>query len=198
MKFSHQSPNIRMILLLTLLLVVVSAPAMGARSSREPGYIDLDFINIPDDADEIQDINLGPVLKDVVREARANDDLEIADLLTMVHNLRMRSYSLDRYTTADAKSAVDRIASRLKNDDWDTLMKFKDGDELTTISTKYHNDNMVGLMVVVFAPDEEVMFINVVGDLDLGKLMKLASEMDKGELEEYLEKVEDRSSIRID
>lgn len=179
--------------LLIILVILLTGPAYAA----VPGFVDLEFINIPDDADEIQDIDLGPVLKDVVRDAKANDDLEIAELLSMVTNLRMRAYSLDKYTTDEAREYKDVVAKRLKADDWNTLMKFKDGDELVTISTKYHDDNMVGLTVVVFEPEEEVLFINVVGDLDLGKLMRLASEMDTDDLEEYLDQV-DGKHIHID
>ncbi len=197
MRHSNNPAKIHLVIFLTILMAL-SASTVGAKVSDEPGYVDLDFIQIPDDAEEIQDIDLGPVLKDVVREAKKNDDLEIAELLTMVHHLRMRAFSLDRYTDSIAKDAVDKIAKRLKEDDWDNLMKFKDGGELTTISTKYHNDNMVGLMVVVFSPEDEVMFINVVGDLDLGKLMRLATELDSGELEEYLEQFEDSSSIHLE
>ena len=197
MRPSRNQAKLHLVFLIAISMAL-SATALAGQLSDQPGYVDLEFIQIPDDAEEIQDINLGPVLKDVVREARKNDDLEIAELLTMVHSLRMRAFSIDEQSVKMAKDAVDKIAARLKKDDWDNLMKFKDGGELTTISTKYHNDNMVGLMVVVFSPDEEVMFINVVGDLDLGKLMKLAMELNTDELEEYLEKFDGGSSIHIE
>ncbi len=191
-----RTPLIKLFIL-TLVLLSFGQTALAAKTDQ-PGYVDLEFIDIPNDADQIQDIDLGPVLKDVISKAKENDDPEIAELLTMVHHLRMRAYSLDKYSVKGAEEAVEVIARRLKQDDWDNLMKFKDEDELTTISTKYHNDNMVGLMVVVFSPDEEVMFINIVGDLDLGKLMSLAGELDTDELEEYLEQVESSSGIDLD
>ena len=53
--------------LLIILVILLTGPAFAA----VPGFVDLEFINIPDDADEIQDIDLGPVLKDVVRDAKA-------------------------------------------------------------------------------------------------------------------------------
>lgn len=189
-----QLSKINLVLILTTILCVAGSALAG----DEPGYIDLNFIEIPDNADQIQDIDLGLVLKDVVREAKANDDLEIAELLSMVHSLRLRSFSLDESTVEMARKSVEKVAARLEKDDWDTLMKFKDGNELTTINIKYHNDNMVGLMVVVFEPDEEVLFVNVVGDLDLGKLMKLAGELDTDDLEEYLEKVDGGHEVHID
>ncbi len=190
-------PKINLVILVAALLCF-SAPTMAGKTTNEPGYVDLSFIEIPDNADEIQDIDLGPVLKDVVREAKANDDLEIAELLTMVHSLRLRAFSVDDSSVAMARRSVERVSARLKDDDWDTLMKFKDGGELTTINIKYHNDNMVGLTVIVFDPEEEVLFVNVVGDLDLGKLMKLAGELDSEDLEGYLEKVDGGRHIHID
>jgi len=173
------------------IMMCLATGVLAGKVSDQPGYINLDFIEIPDSAEEIQDIDLGPVLKDVVREAKANDDLEIAELLSMVHSLRLRAFSIDETSLKMAEESVAKVTSLMKKDDWDTLMKFKDGPELTTINIKYHKDNMVGLMVVVFDPDNEVMFVNVVGDLDLGKLMKLAGEFDTEELGKYLENIEE-------
>jgi len=186
------------LLIVVITLLSLSGPALAAKDADQPGYIDLSFIQIPDDAEEIQDIDLGPVLKDVIREAEANNDHEIVALLAMVHSLRLRAFSVDENSVKMARESVDKVTARLKKDDWDTLMKFKDEGELTTINIKYHDDNMVGLTVVVFDPTEEVLFVNVEGDLDLGKLMKLAGELDSGELEEYLEKVEGGHGIHID
>ena len=70
------------LVILMAALLCVSGSAMADKVATGPGYIDLSFIEIPDDADEIQDIDLSLVLKDVVREAKANDDMEIAELLT--------------------------------------------------------------------------------------------------------------------
>ena len=186
------------LLIVVITLLSLSGPALAAKDADQPGYIDLSFIQIPDDAEEIQDIDLGPVLKDVIREAEANNDHEIVALLAMVHSLRLRAFSVDENSVKMARESVDKVTARLKKDDWDTLMKFKDEGELTTINIKYHDDNMVGLTVVVFDPTEEVLFVNVVGELDLGKLMKLAGELDSGELEEYLEKVDGTHNIHID
>lgn len=183
---------------LVMLVGILLSVSGFAMAGTEPGFIDLSFIEIPDDAETIQDINLGLVLKDVIREAKENDDLEIAELLSMIHSLRLRSFSVDKNSLDMARTYVEKVAARLKKDDWDNLMKFKDGSELTTISIKYHKDNMVGLMVVVFDPDDEVLFVNVVGDLDLGKLMKLAGEFDTDELEQYLGKFENEHTIYID
>lgn len=177
--------------LIQIVLVTALVCVSGSVMAEEPGFIDLSFIEIPDDADQIQDIDLSLVLEDVVREARANDDLEIAELLAMVHNLRLRSFSVDENSVEMARQSVEKVSRRLKEDDWDTLMKFKDGGELTTINIKYNDGNMVGLTVVVFDPTDEVLFVNVVGDLELGKLMKLAGQLDTAELEEYLDQIDE-------
>lgn len=178
-----------MLVVPALLAIAALLAALPAVAKDAPGYIDLDFIQIPNGADEIEDINLGPVLKEVVREARENEDLEIAELLGMVHNLRLISFSLDDHrTTEQAAAGVDKLQDQLRSEDWDRLMRIKDGDEITSIHIKYHDDNMVGLTVVSFTPDEEFLVVNVVGDLDLGKLMRLAGQLDQNELEDYLEK----------
>lgn len=176
-------------LVLAALSVTLILGAGAVLGKDAPGFVDLSFIDVPENATEVQDITLGPVLKDVVRDARANDDLEIAELLSMVHNLHMVSFSLDdQQSTSLAAEAVARISKQLKDEDWDRLIRVKDGDEITSIHVKYHDDDMVGLTVVVFSPDDEALFVNVQGDLDLGKLMRLAGDLDEDQLEAYLEK----------
>ena len=53
-------------------------------------------------------------------------------------------------------------------------------------------------MLVTFEPGDSATFINVVGDLDLGTLFKLAQEMDSDSIEEILDDLEDVEGIEVD
>mgnify|MGYP001438349794 FL=1 len=54
---------------LTTVLGLVFLLAAGSALAAEPGYVDLEWIVIPEDADEIQDIDLGPILMSMASDA---------------------------------------------------------------------------------------------------------------------------------
>ena len=68
---------------------------------------------------------------------------------------------------------------------------------MMSISTKYDSDDLVGLMIISFDPGEEVMFANVVGDLDLSTLMTLVGSMDGQGLDNLLEGLDEMDEIHI-
>lgn len=188
-------------LTLTALMIVLLgfAGIVGAAPKDEPGYIDLNWIEIPANADEIQDIDLGHVLKSVAQDAEKNGDTELAKALGMVRSVRMKSFSVDHESAAMVKKAADRIKTQLEKEDWNRLAYMKDKTEEVSINTKYDKDgNLVGLMVVVIDLEDTATFANVQGDLDLATLMHLIGSLEEGTLDEYLEEFEGVDGIHIE
>ena len=64
--------------------------------AKEPGYVDLEWIRIPDDADEIKDIDLSPMLMSFAQDAKENGDDALVQALAMVRSLRVKAFSADR------------------------------------------------------------------------------------------------------
>ena len=178
-----------LLILLAGLLLAVQATAGGVKDM--PGYIDLSWIEIPDEAEEIQDIDLGPVLLGVAADAEEAGDSELAQALAMVKSIRVKAFSADGIDPGRIDKMVKKVQAMLKKKDWERLVYVKDNDETLTISTKYQDGDMVGLMVVAFEDDEEVAFVNVVGNLDLATLLKLGLGMNDLDLDGLLENLDD-------
>jgi hypothetical protein len=176
---------------LVLLSFLISSQVLAGKISDEAGFVDLDWIKIPDSASEVQDIDLSAILMSVASDAKDNGDEELAQVLEMVRSIRVKGYSVDDESAGEASKAVEKITKHLKDNDWKRLIYLKDDDEVVSISTKYDGSDLVGLMAVVFKPGEEVMFANVVGDLDLPVLMKLVGSMDGDGLDDLLDELED-------
>jgi hypothetical protein len=184
--------------LMTLMLcLVVAGSALAKNLEKEIGYIDLEWIEIPEDALEIQDIDLGPILGDLAKDAKEKGDDALFQALGMVRSIRVKSYSVEEGSGQAASAAVAKIAAQLKEDDWKRLIYIKDGDETVSVSTKYNGEDLVGLMIVTFEPDDSVAFVNVVGDLDLGTLISLAKDIDHDSIGDMLEGL-DIEGIEID
>jgi len=167
--------------------------ALALPLEREPGYVDLEWIDIPDDADEIQDIDLSYMLDDLAMEAREDGDKGLAEAIAMIRSIRVKAFSVDRYDSR-TEATVDRINDELKEAGWNRMIYIKTEDQKVSVSTMHDDGEMVGLMVVVFEPGENAAFINVVGDLDIGKLIQLASEYDLDDLDEFVDEHEDSRS----
>ena len=182
---------------LTTVLGLVFLLAAGSALAAEPGYVDLEWIVIPGDADEIQDIDLGPILMSMASDAEESGDDALAEALSMIKGVRVKSFSVDDDTEAVAEEAVKKIQAQMDSGDWKRMVYYKDGDETIGVHTFYAGKDLVGLMVLVYEPGDSVTFANIVGDLDLGTMMKLAKRIDGDSLEQMLEEYEDIDGVNI-
>jgi hypothetical protein len=181
-----------------MLCLLCTGGALAGNVEDEPGYMDLEWIVIPADASEIQDIDLGPILGDIASDAREKGDDALFQVLAMIRSIRVKSFSIEDGGGKTAKESVDKVAAKLKKDDWKRLIYIKDGDETVSVNTRYDGQDLVGLMIVIYEPDDSVAFVNVVGDLNLGTLIGLAKQIDHDSIEDMLENLEGIEGIEID
>jgi hypothetical protein len=184
--------------LLALLACLVCAGSVLADVTQEVGYMDLEWIAIPDDASEIKDIDLGPILGDIAKDAEAKGDDALVQALAMVRSIRVKAFSVDEGGSAEAQAAVDKVTAKMKTDDWKRLIYMKDGEETVSVNTKYDGEELVGLMIIMYEVEDSVAFVNVVGDLNLGTLLSLAKQIDSDSLEDMLEDLDGVHGIEID
>ncbi|MFT5233774.1 MAG: hypothetical protein ACI9UQ_001815 [Candidatus Krumholzibacteriia bacterium] len=191
--------RLNMIIGATLLTVFLFSGSLASAENLKgsPGYMDLEWINIPDDADEVRDVDLSTVLLSIAADAEENDDEALLKALGMVKSVRVKSWSFSG-EDATASKAMKKISADLEKDDWKRLVYMKDADETVSVNTRYEGEEMVGLMIVNYSVDDSVTFINVVGDLDLGTLFRLVKEFDHDSLEDMFEELDDVDGINID
>ncbi len=184
--------------LLTLAICLLCTGwALAGNVEKEVGYIDLEWIDIPEDASEIQDIDLGPILVDIAKDAKSKGDDALFQALAMVRSIRVKSFSVEEGGDEAASVAVAKIATKMKENNWKRLIYIKDGDETVSVNTKYDGEDLVGLMIVTYEPGDSVAFVNVVGDLDLGTLLSLAKKIDHGSIEDMLEGLEGVDGVSV-
>jgi hypothetical protein len=176
-------PGLLSLLGLLGLLLVAAAPAAA---DEPPGFVDLSWIEIPADAREIQDVDLTVMLADLAADARAEGEDQLADLLGTITSLRVKAYSLDGPHEASREAAA-RVLEQLEDGGWSRILYLKDGEETMSVSTYREDGHLVGVTAVAYEPGGQVGFVNVVGNLDLGHLLRLARDGDLAELGARLE-----------
>lgn len=172
----------RILTLAIALAALLAVPALAQDITKMPGYVDLDWIRIPDGAAEVQDIVLDPVLAGLAAGG-SDADPALNQALAMVKSVRVKSFSLAGGVDESAVNAdVKKLQERLAKGTWQRLVYMKDGDETVTVSTLNHGGKLAGLLVLTYEPGDSATFINVVGDLDLTTLLRLATQIHGGEL----------------
>lgn len=151
------------LLLLILAVLILSSCGITAPRGNE-GYANLDSPGM-NDTDRTMTISLGPTVL-WFAAGFMDDEPETQALLRSLDGVRIRIYEVDEDADTDriAKN-FERMGSKLLDDGWDPVMLVREEDELVQMYMKSSAGGIRGLTIVT-ADDEEVVVVNVMGDID--------------------------------
>ncbi len=173
----------RLVLVFTALALAFSIGGAHAESvdvTIMPGYVDLGMIQIPSDAKNVVDIDLGP---DLLRMASAvdNGDEDLSEALSSIYSIRVKQFELDEVEADMIRPIVEDIQRELEIDDWKRIVHVREGDETVSVNIKLDPADpakIAGLMVLVFEPDDEATFVNIVGSFALSQIGNMIDDLD--------------------
>jgi len=173
------------------MLIVCAAGTLSAKNTnieKHPGYVNLEDIEIPSNAEDVTDINIGPGLLGMFAGMAEEEDKELGDVIEDFMSIRVKSFEIDSSMTESIRATMDKIEKKLKKEKWQSLVRVKSSDELTNVSIKYDKKNrMQGLMVMTIEDDDEVTFVNLVGHVNLAKLGQLGVDLNGAALDSLKE-----------
>jgi len=178
--------------LLALVVVIslgLAGTALAVDPQEMPGYVDIERIEFPPDAEEITDIKLGPDLLKAAAPDKSNPKL--AKLLSQIYSIRVKAFGMEDASGQQVRRQIQEIQTELDAKGWEQMIHVRNRDQMFTISAKHDGEAIVGLMAMGYEDDDQAFFANIVGDLDLGLLIGLGMELGDGEFEEFLENLED-------
>lgn len=160
MKALESNRGIALVLLLTLTAFALSSCGITASRSNE-GFANLDSPGISD-TDRTMSLSLG---KTTLRFAARflDEEPETQALLRSLDGVRIRIYEVNGNTDRIAQN-FDRMGAKLSNDGWQPVMLVREEGELVQMFSKSSSRGMQGL-TIVSADDEEVVVVNVMGDI---------------------------------
>ena len=167
---------------LILSAIVLLATAVAARAQEDieklPGYVDFKALGIADGREATVEVFLKGSLLRLLATATANDEDEpgLSDVLSKLAAIRVETYSLRDYPGDEYEKQVVAIGKRLESQGWETIVKVREPDSKAHIAIKTQGDRVVGLMVMAWEKNDEVAFVNIVGDIDLDRIGKLGDE----------------------
>ena len=142
---------------------------------KQPGYIDfssLDLFDGPEPEANVE-IFLKKPLLDLVAAATRSEDEELANMLKGLNLIRVQVYE-------DVDTSYERIAARinaLSLPAWELVVQVREPDERMQFYVRAADEAIVGLLVLVGNPDE-LVFINIVGTLDLAQVGRIGRKFD--------------------
>lgn len=170
-------------------LLGATVPSARAQSggdlSRDPGYVDMAFVERWIDTEASIEVNIRGALLRLVASASEAEDPELARLLRRLKAIQVRGYPL--HGTTDYRAAEDhaaRLADRLRQRDWDTVLSIRETGERVDMYVKAGDEAIAGLVVfVVDAHDGESVFINIVGEIDPEEIGRIGRKFNIGSLD---------------
>ncbi len=144
-----------------LMIFVLSSCGITAPRNNE-GFANLDSPGM-NDTNRIMALSLGPTtLRFAARFL--DDEPETQALLRSLDGVRIRIYEVygDHHRIT---RNFDRMGGKLLDDGWDPVMLMREEDELLQMYVKTSGAGISGL-TIVSADDEEVVVINIMGDID--------------------------------
>ncbi|MDX2418359.1 MAG: DUF4252 domain-containing protein [Xanthomonadales bacterium] len=160
MKSLETNRGIFVVLVLTLTAFLISSCGITASRSND-GYANLDSPGISD-TNRTMSLSLG---KTTLRFAARflDDEPETQALLRSLDGVRVRIYEVTGDTNRIAQN-FEHMGSKLSDDGWQPIMLMREEGELVQMFSKSSSSGMHGL-TIVSADDEEVVVVNVMGDI---------------------------------
>lgn len=173
---------------LALAIAPIVARAAGDDVTRHPSYVDGSaLLDLAGEEGEIVEVSIGPALLDSIRSG-VRDDRDASSVLSGLRALYAYVVGLehDPGREAAARREVKAIESKLVSSGWERIVRVRDkGDNVHVFTRpggtiKEGQDRIVsGLVVLALdGEDSQVVFVNIVGDIDMAKLGALADTVD--------------------
>lgn len=162
---------------LLVLVFALLTPAIAQELETHPGFFPLDSIGGLTSDDVSLEVNLQGAMLELVALATAEDDPELSQLVSGLRAIRVRIAPVARIDLAAMRSSFPNAARRLEETGWRAMLRAREEDEEIYMFAREVKGEILGLTLLAF-DEEEVVLLNLVGELDLARLGSLARGLD--------------------
>ncbi|MYC76996.1 DUF4252 domain-containing protein [Candidatus Poribacteria bacterium] len=153
--------------LFTLLFLVASLTLMHSavaqqKKSDKTGRKGLILFDFPESLEAKVEVNLTAKLISLVTKSVSNQP-EVVELIQMLDGIYVRTY--DR-ATIDEKKLVNYFKEKLKEDEWEILVKIEEKSETVEINLLFDEEKVYGIFAIIIPKRSgEATFVNIVGEI---------------------------------
>jgi hypothetical protein len=174
---------------ISVLMGVVMAVLVGfggTQASAQSGFYPIEEMGIFAPGDLEVDVDLSGAMLQVAAAAMENQDASIVELVANLERVRVQ---VGTPSTVDAAAVAQKMAdahTALSGAGWQKIVSVEEGSEKVYLYAIESAGNIAGLTALVNEGGEEVVVVNIVGDIDPQTLGRLLANLDDFDIEEIM------------
>ncbi len=178
-------------LIMLALTPPASAQARRRSAERHPGYVDGSaFAELAGEDDNVIEISISGSLLKVLSSAISAKNEELGDILSGIVSISAVVVELGDGNGDKAARLARSTAKELIGDGWDQLVRVQQKGDANVLVLAHHDDEEIdGLVVLVVEGDDQVVFANIAGTLDLANLAKIGMNFDVAGFEQLSDEI---------
>ena len=171
-----------------LLLITIQAFAQKKDYSNEPGYVDFGNLSQFDSGERVVEVKIDEKYLRMVSKFTGDDEPELSALIDGLKLIKVNTFGVTETNNKDIMTKMNAIGGKLENDNWDILVKVRDKSEFVNVFVHSPDGDIInGLVVMAIDEDDEAVFVNIVGHIDLEKIGELTRKFDLPGLDEIID-----------
>lgn len=165
---------------LVALCIISTAPALAQDPQNDlasdPGYVDLStFSEWFDGKQPSIQVDITPALLNLLAGSSKDSDPEFASLMGKLRAIQVRGYETQGINLANLTERADEFAQQLERQGWERVVRIQQDNEYVGIFTRASGDNLAGLTIMTVEPEDETVFVNIVGQITPEQIQKLGN-----------------------
>jgi uncharacterized protein DUF4252 len=169
-----------------LALPSFAADTMDSKDEHPAGWVDgSSLLKLADDEDVKVEVSIsGALLKLAASAIEDEGDEGLKELVGGLDSINVLVISLGEHSKSTAAESIKKMGDGLKKKGWSTLARVHEEDANVNVLINSTDTEIRGLVVLVVDENEgELVFVNIVGKIDVGQLEKVAGHLDVPGLE---------------
>ena len=176
-------------------VLALSGLAAAQTGAAHPGYFAVEDMGIFGEGDIEVDVDLQGAMLQVAAGAMEGDDVgddaNLAELVSTLERVRVQVGAPEGLDAADVTASFNAAVSRLETSGWDRILSVEKEDEQVYVFAREIEGAIAGLTVLVNDSAEEIVVVNIVGNINPRVLGRLIANMDEmPDLEQFMDAVD--------
>lgn len=168
----------------TMLFVILAAAStlQAQVGSDHPGYYPIEEMGVMASGDLEVDVDLSGAMLQLAAGAMQDEhggDQDLAQFVAGLERVRVQVGEPQGADPSTIAHSFDRAITTMESAGWSRILKVVDGGEQVYLFTREEGGRIVGLTALVNDEDDEIVLVNIVGDIDPVLLGKLLASVDR-------------------
>jgi hypothetical protein len=183
----------KIFVLIGVILVALAGSAAAQADVAHPGFYPIEEMGIFAEGDLEVDVDLSGAMLKVAAGAMENQDESLAELVANLDRVRVQVGLPSGVDSTAVARSMTEATLKLVSAGWTKILSVEEGETKVYFYSVERDERIVGITGFVNEPGEEIVVINVAGDIDPLTLGRIISRMEDFDLDEIMEAVEEQN-----